>query len=245
MRFCFPFAVAACAFFATASLGLQAEAGSGTRPRATATRSSTAVPVSRVDPRSGQQVRTIVVAPRPIAQAPASDPAATAKVKNLVQEAAQKFDVSPDLIDSVIQAESNYNPFAVSPKGAQGLMQLMPDTARRFGVQDVFDPRDNILGGVKYLRFLQDTFKDDKLAVAAYNAGEGAVTKYNGVPPFPETQNYVAKIGKRVGKTKKAAENEKTPAAIAGAKDDKPVEPQYAPVRQYQDAQGRVYLTTQ
>jgi soluble lytic murein transglycosylase-like protein len=103
---------------------------------------------------------------------------------------------------------------------------------------------------VKYLRFLQDTFKDDRLAVAAYNAGEGAVTKYNNVPPYPETQIYVAKISKRVAKTKKAPEKEKAPPVIAaklagGARDDKPVEPQYAPVRQYQDAQGRLYLTTQ
>ena len=126
-------------------------------------------------------------------------------VRGLVDEAAKNFDVNPLLVDSVIQVESNYNPFAVSPKGAQGLMQLMPATARRFGVTDSFDPKQNIEAGVRYLKFLQDTFQDDRLAIAAYNAGEKAVAKYGDVPPYPETVSYVAKVGKKYGQAKRAA----------------------------------------
>jgi hypothetical protein len=102
----------------------------------------------------------------------------------------------------VIRQESAFDPFAVSVKGAQGLMQLMPGTAVRFGVQDVFDPAENVLGGVKYLRHLLDRYDGDtRLALAAYNAGEGAVDRYEGVPPYPETRDYVQRIagGSRSG----------------------------------------------
>ena len=84
-------------------------------------------------------------------------------------------------------------------------MQLMPATARRFGVSNTFDPRQNIEGGVRYLKFLQNTFQDDRLAVAAYNAGEKAVTKYGGVPPYAETVSYVAKVGKKYSQAQRAA----------------------------------------
>lgn len=112
-----------------------------------------------------------------------------------IAAAATAYGVSPDLVRAVIQVESEYDHLAVSSKGAQGLMQLMPDTARRFGVGDPFDPRQNIFGGVQYLRFLLDLFQDDViLACAGYNAGENAVLRHNGVPPYKETQAYVRKI---------------------------------------------------
>jgi len=117
-----------------------------------------------------------------------------------IQAAASVHGVSVDLIRAVIQAESEFDPFAVSSKGAQGLMQLMPFTARRFGVSDPFDPRQNIMGGVQYLRFLLDMFQGDvALAVAGYNAGENAVARFRGVPPFKETQGYVQKIQALLG----------------------------------------------
>ena len=95
----------------------------------------------------------------------------------------------------MIHAESGYNPHAVSAKGAQGLMQLMPKTAQGLKVADSMNPSDNIRGGVRYLRFLLDTFKgDESLALAAYNAGMGSVAKYGGIPPYAETRNYVAKV---------------------------------------------------
>jgi soluble lytic murein transglycosylase-like protein len=110
------------------------------------------------------------------------------------------------LIHSVIKVESNYNPFAVSPKGAQGLMQLIPSTARRFGVNDVFNPIQNIEGGAKYLRYLLDLYHENiPLALAAYNAGEGAVAKYGTVPPFSETQNYLLLVANQLRKAKTKA----------------------------------------
>ena len=150
------------------------------------------VSVVRSDARTGRLVRSIVVKAKP------ADSFSDTGVRTLVEEAAKNLDVSPLLVDSVIQVESNYNPYAISPKGAQGLMQLMPATARRFGVTNSFDAKQNIEGGVRYLKFLQDTFKDDRLAIAAYNAGEGAVTKYRDVPPYPETKSYVDKVGAKV-----------------------------------------------
>lgn len=113
-----------------------------------------------------------------------------------ITDAAATHDVHVDLVRAIIQVESDYDHLAVSSKGAQGLMQLMPDTARRFGVADSFDPRDNIFGGVKYLRFLLDLFGGDlALVAAAYNAGENAVLRYDGVPPYRETRGYVEKVG--------------------------------------------------
>jgi hypothetical protein len=114
----------------------------------------------------------------------------------LVQEAASRNGLDPCLIISVMRAESGFHRTAVSPKGASGLMQLMPETAARFGVRNIFDPRENILAGATYLRWLLERFGGDvRLALAGYNAGEGSVEMYgNRIPPFLETQNYVRTI---------------------------------------------------
>jgi soluble lytic murein transglycosylase-like protein len=161
----------------------------------------------------------------------------------MVEETAKNHDVSPFLVDSVIQVESNYNPYATSPKGAQGLMQLMPATARRFGVTNSFDAKQNIEGGVRYLKFLQDTFKDDRLAIAAYNAGEGAVSKYGDVPPYRETKSYVDKVGARYSKAKKKLAEELSSEA-AKAAEAKPVEEETRHLVQYLDSEGRLHLAT-
>lgn len=111
------------------------------------------------------------------------------------QAAADAYQVPVDLLKAMGKVESNFTADAVSPCGAQGIMQLMPATARNLGVSDSFDPAQNIMGGAKYLRQLLDRFHGDvSKAVAAYNAGPGAVEKYGGVPPYRETQNYVAKV---------------------------------------------------
>lgn len=116
---------------------------------------------------------------------------------HLIYEAAKKHDVDAALVSAVIKAESDYQPTIVSHKGARGLMQLMPATARRFGVRNSFDPAQNIDGGTRYLAWLLKKFENNAdLAVAAYNAGEGNVWKYDGIPPFRETINYVKKISK-------------------------------------------------
>lgn len=114
---------------------------------------------------------------------------------DLIRSVAAQHGIDPSLVRAVMHAESGFNPRAVSPKGASGLMQLMPATASRFGVSDIFDPYENVRGGVAYLRFLLDLFKGDvRLAVAAYNAGEGAVQKFGGIPPYDETITYVARV---------------------------------------------------
>ncbi len=113
----------------------------------------------------------------------------------LVYEASQRWGVSPALIHAVITAESNYDPEALSRAGAMGLMQLMPGTAQRFGVADPWDPEQNVHGGARYLRELLDRFQSLKLALAAYNAGEGAVERHgNQIPPYEETQTYVQRV---------------------------------------------------
>jgi soluble lytic murein transglycosylase-like protein len=112
-----------------------------------------------------------------------------------IREIAAQYGLSPELVQAVIRAESAFNPRAVSPKGAQGLMQLMPQTASSLGVRDAFDPRQNIEGGVRHLRYLIDRYPGNlAFAVAAYNAGEQAVNNYRGIPPYAETQQYVRKV---------------------------------------------------
>jgi soluble lytic murein transglycosylase-like protein len=118
-----------------------------------------------------------------------------AEYDQIIATCAAKYGVNPSLIKAVIHAESGYNPNAISRKGASGLMQLMPSTARSLNVSNSFDPKDNVEGGVKYLRFLLDTFRGDvSLAVAAYNAGLNKVAKYGGIPPYNETRTYVNRV---------------------------------------------------
>lgn len=126
------------------------------------------------------------------------------RIDDLITQAAARNGIDHHLILAVMKQESSFNPQAVSYKGARGLMQLMPATAARFGVRDIFDPAQNIEGGARYLRFLLDTFNGDvELALAGYNAGEGAVMRYgNQIPPYRETQDYVRKISAHYARLK-------------------------------------------
>jgi soluble lytic murein transglycosylase-like protein len=120
-------------------------------------------------------------------------------IAELIRALAPEYRLSPDLVLAVVEAESNFNPRALSPKNAQGLMQLIPATARRFGVEDVWDPEQNLRGGMAYLRWLLDHFDGDiRLALAGYNAGEQAVRRHQGIPPYDETRNYVKRISRRL-----------------------------------------------
>jgi len=114
---------------------------------------------------------------------------------NLIRQAAQRYNLGFELLKAVVHAESSFNPFAVSSKGAQGLMQLMPETARYLGVRNSFDPKQNIFGGARYLREMLDRYNHDlKLCLAAYNAGPEAVDRSGGIPPYPETREYIRRV---------------------------------------------------
>ena len=215
------------------------------------------------DSRTGRLVRTtVVVAPKVVepkiveavevgGTAPASP---EQSINELVEESARHHGVDPLLVHSVIKAESNYNPNAVSNKGAQGLMQLMPATARDLGVKNPMNPKENIEGGVKFLKYLQTQFNDPALALAAYNAGEGAVRRYNWIPPYPETQDYVVKVARNYRQAKAAASSKGAPApppqakvatVVAGpVKQEAPAESPPAPLQYFYDAQGRLTLRT-
>jgi soluble lytic murein transglycosylase-like protein len=156
--------------------------------------------------------------------------------KIAVEAAAREHALDPALVQAVIEAESNFNPYAISPKGAEGLMQLMPPTARRFGVANSFNSIENLRGGARYLRYLLDLFGDEKLAVAAYNAGEKAVIRYGGIPPFPETQNYVKKVTQLYEMSRQKA---------ASGGDQMPRRPDAHPPLEWSvDLQGNLYLYT-
>lgn len=127
----------------------------------------------------------------PAAGSPALGPS---PYEEIIAAVSQAHGVDPMLVKALIQVESNYKPGARSPRGAMGLMQLMPSTAREYKVRNPFDPKANIEAGIKHLKGLIDRFKGVELALAAYNAGEGAVKKFNGIPPYRETRNYVSKI---------------------------------------------------
>ena len=151
--------------------------------------------------------RDLTPPPQPAAAPVATPPVATAAsqttpsaptaldLSQTVNAASDRYRLDPDLVTSVIRAESGFNPRAVSPKGAQGLMQLMPDTASKLGVPNAFDPEANVDGGTRYLRELLERYNFDLIkALAAYNAGTKRVEQYGGVPPYRETRHYVASI---------------------------------------------------
>lgn len=212
--------------------------------------------VVRADARTGRLVRKVLVAPNPPAPqstaetAPLGEPKPATQndfqalrelVNREVDGSAARHGIDPLLVHSVIRVESNYNPVAVSPKGAEGLMQLIPATARRFGVSNSFDVHENIEAGVKYLKYLLDMFGEDRLAIAAYNAGESAVLRYNrNVPPFPETVDYVY----RVGKARDAAHVKALEVQAAAAPPPVPGPPAARPVEAYVDDAGRICMRT-
>ncbi len=123
-------------------------------------------------------------------------------IEEIVTEISEKYMVDVSLVKAIITAESNCNPSAVSKKGAKGLMQLMPETAKALNVSRPLDPRENIIGGVKYIKGLLASYGDLKLSLAAYNAGPGAVKKYAGIPPYRETNSYIEKVIKHYNKFK-------------------------------------------
>jgi len=204
--------------------------------------------VVRADPRTGKLVRSVVVSSKPvIAKIPAPVTNTETDLNAIVEKAARAHEVDPLLVHSIIKVESNYNVHAVSNKGAQGLMQLTPSTARMLGVSNSFDPQQNIEAGVKYLKYLQDLYKDDRLALAAYNAGPGAVDKYKWIPPYAETQNYVYQVGKRYGEARRAADAAK-PVEVKAPEvktvDVTPAEIKPSPVQTFIDENGRLHLRT-
>ena len=195
--------------------------------------------VVRADRRTGRLVRTVLAAPvaRPLTDGRA---ASSPEIPEAVRSAASHQNLDPLLVHSVIQAESNYNPFAVSPKGAQGLMQLMPATARRYGVRNSFSITENLQAGVSYLRYLLDLFGDQELALAAYNAGEGAVIRHGGVPPYAETRQYVRSVSSKYASSRRSGDAGLVPPAEPPAAQA----PACRPIEQYIDAQGDLHLLT-
>jgi soluble lytic murein transglycosylase-like protein len=192
----------------------------------------TARAVVRADAASGRLVRKIV-APAGQARRDAGFWRRQARVDELVEQAAAQYGVDPLLVHAVIEVESSYNPFAVSPKGATGLMQLMEATARRLGVANRFAPQQNIDAGVRYLKYLQGLFPDERLALAAYNAGEGAVIRHNRIPPYEETRTYVERVRRRYEELKRQAQRLQPPAG-----------PAYRPLEVALGPDGRLHLRT-
>lgn len=189
--------------------------------------------VVRVDANSGRLVRSVLPEPRAAMASP--------ELKTMIDRIANEHGVESELVHSVIRAESNYNAGAVSPKGAQGIMQLIPSTARRFGVSNSFDAQQNIQGGVRYLRFLLDYYEGDYAkAIAAYNAGEGAVDKYKGIPPFAETQNYVSQVARNLKAAR--ASVPKIALKTETGRDNNPETPR--PIQTSTGSDGLIYYRT-
>jgi hypothetical protein len=163
---------------------------------------------------------------------PAASTRTPEEIDRLVEQTASRFRVDPELVHAIIRVESDYDPKAVSRKGAMGLMQLVPATAQRFGVENPFDPKQNLEGGVNYLKYLLDLFGGDLgLSLAAYNAGEHSVQRYGGIPAFPETRNYVHKVTSLY-------QTGDAPAARTT-----PKEPPKPPIIRYVDERGVVHYT--
>jgi soluble lytic murein transglycosylase-like protein len=155
------------------------------------------------------------------------------EISHLVEQTASRLQVDPQLVHAIIKVESEYDPKAVSRKGAMGLMQLIPETAQRFGVENPFNPKENIEGGVSYLKHLLGLFGGDlSLSLAAYNAGEGAVQRFGGIPSFPETQDYVQKVT--------SIYQSASPQSGTNAAGNKP---QASPIIRYVDEQGVVHYS--
>ena len=223
----------------------------GIMPALAATPEAVSVPrhvttVVHADVKSGRLVRSFALEPRIVSnRIPAAKPdlaptlsATTQNLSGLIDRIAAQHGVEGPLVHSVIQTESNYNPIAVSPKGALGLMQLIPSTARRFGVTDAFNVTENIEGGVRYLRFLLDYYGNDYAkAIAAYNAGEGAVDKYKGIPPFAETRNYVYTVARNLKSAR--ARQETKMAAVAPMPLDTP-----GSIIAFTSSDGKLYYRT-
>ena len=249
MRNCFPILATLVALAGTAS----------------AESSQTARSIVRADLRSGRLVRSVVIQPKVVtpklvqpkvvddkAAAQPKRPAETlppdADIQDLIDHAARKYNVDPNLVHAVVKVESNYNQFAVSHAGAEGLMQLVPSTARRLGVSNSFDARQNIEAGVRYLKYLQTLYGNNmRLALAAYNAGEGAVTRYQGIPRYRETENYLVQVGRRWGELNRG----RKPAATAPKKVEPAsqpastrAEPEHRSVETVVDADGKIHLRT-
>ncbi len=180
----------------------------------------------RADEKTGRLIRSIQVRPQKNVVS-----VARPEVRKLIAQKAEKHEVDPLLVESVVQVESNYNASAVSHKGAVGLMQLIPATARRFGVSNPYDAEQNLEGGIKYLKYLQELYKDDRLALAAYNAGEGAVAKYGTIPPYAETQNYVYQVSRRYQKARDDSANQQSVVAAPEPK-----------IQEFIDAEGRIHF---
>lgn len=155
----------------------------------------------------------------PQPQAPSTSPENPRKLDQVINSISDLHHIDPDLINSVIHAESGFNPRAVSPKGAQGLMQLMPQTASHLGVANAFDPSANVEGGTRYLRELLERYNFDLVkALAAYNAGPHRVEQYRGVPPYYETRAYVARIVRDFNRKKVAESKTSSTAQASGNK---------------------------